>query len=52
MKKLIAILLTGIICASLLTACSIGECDICGDTGILHEVKSLGFTFNVCSDCD
>lgn len=52
MKKLIAILLAGILSASLLTACSIGKCDVCGKTGILREKDTILGSFDVCSKCD
>lgn len=49
MKKLIAILLAALMCASLLTACSVGECDVCGEFGVLSDGP---FGLEICSDCD
>lgn len=51
MKKLIALAVVTIMAATMLCACSFGECDLCGDTGFLSEKSVFGIEFNVCSDC-
>ena len=48
MKKLIALVLA-VITVFALTACTTGECDICGETGICKTV--FGEKVKICNDC-
>lgn len=50
MKK-IALLAAMLLMMGLLAGCSLGECDACGETGILEEVEIMGMTSELCGDC-
>ena len=50
MKK-IAFLAAMLLMTGLLAGCSVGECEICGETGILEDIEVLGMTFEACGDC-
>ncbi|MBP3314011.1 MAG: hypothetical protein J6K84_05100 [Oscillospiraceae bacterium] len=50
MKKIIALVLV-IVTVFALTACTIGECDICGETGICKTKKVFGEKVQICNDC-
>ncbi len=50
MKKLVALVLV-VITVFALTACTIGECDICGETGICKTEKVFGEKVKLCNDC-
>lgn len=52
MKKIITIGLVAALAALLLCGCKLGECDMCGDSGMLHKRTILGTDIYVCNDCD
>ncbi len=51
MKKIVSIILASALTALLLSACTMGKCDICGKSGFVKERTILGTSINVCSDC-
>ena len=53
MKKLICVVLLIAMMATLLTACGVFECDICGESkfGAKHEETLFGETITYCQDC-
>ena len=53
MKKIICVVLLVALMATLLTACGVFECDLCGENkfGIKHEESLFGETITYCDDC-
>ena len=53
-KRIIAIVLVVIICFTMLgmlTSCSTGPCEECGEVGRLNTVTFLGERFELCNAC-
>ncbi len=51
MKKLVALMLVGIISAFALVGCGSKECDLCGSTEGVEEYEILGEKLALCEDC-
>jgi len=51
MKKLIAVMLVCLVFAGMLAGCQRGECDLCGDEGVVHDAKIMGESCQICTDC-
>lgn len=53
MKKIIALVLTGILAAGMLASCGKFTCDFCGEekSGKKYESEALGIKVTMCKDC-
>ena len=53
MKKIIALVLTGILAAGMLVSCGKFTCDICGEEklGRKYESETFGIEVTMCKDC-
>ncbi len=53
MKKIMALVLTGILAAGMLVSCGKFTCSICGEekSGKKYEEESFGVKVTICKDC-